>query len=377
MADEIVSAVRRGSPRHRIRGLDLARGLALFGMIAVHVGPTDIPGAAGRLYAAPHGRASLLFVLVAGVGVSLLDRSRSSSSREAAAKLGWRAVLLLPAGLVLQELDHGVNVILQSYALLFLVAILAVQLPDRWLLRVAGGALALGPVAFLLGRGAEPGAYTRISATVTDPPGDIVHALVLSGPYPLVVWIAPFLVGLWLGRRDLSSAGSQRRLLVVGGVTALIALFSARTLVVLLGTPRSPGDLRFLATSGAHSQMPLWLLGGTAAAVFVLGVSLRVAGRWPRATWPLQAVGQLALTAYVLHLVVLQVPQAPLRTDSLLSAVGLVAAFGIGLTILAVLWRRRFHRGPLELLLRPDWLTTGRLRAVPGRERAAGDVARR
>jgi uncharacterized membrane protein len=70
----------------RIPGIDLARGLAIIGMLAVHVGPTHLDGFAGRLYALPHGRASILFVLVARVGVSLLAASRTSTAPQGA---GW------------------------------------------------------------------------------------------------------------------------------------------------------------------------------------------------------------------------------------------------------------------------------------------------
>jgi len=269
-----------------------------------------------------------------------------------------------------------VNVILQVYALLFLLAIPARRLPDRWLLRVAGAALVFAPLGFLLGRGADPGAFLRRSASLVDPAGEILHSLVVSGPYPLITWTAPFLFGLWLGRRDLACRSTQRRLVVVGGVTALVVLVSARALVRLLGAPRTPGDLRFLVTSGAHSQMPLWLLGGTAAAVFVLGISLQVGARWPQMTWPLQAVGQLALTAYVVHLVVLQIPRTPIRSEDLLGGVAWVTAFAVALTLASVLWRHRFRGGPLELLLRPAWLVSAGRAAATEDDRAVGDVVR-
>src|SRR5690606_28996784 len=100
----------------RIPGVDLARALAIIGMFAAHVGPTYLESPAGRLYALPHGRASVLFVVLAGVGVSLLAGSRSKGLAEARRRLLGRAWWLLPAGLVLQALKHGVLVILQTYA---------------------------------------------------------------------------------------------------------------------------------------------------------------------------------------------------------------------------------------------------------------------
>jgi uncharacterized membrane protein len=61
----------------RVAGIDAARAAAVVGMVMVHVGPTGQSDIAGRLYALPHGRASVLFVLLAGVGVSLLAGAQS------------------------------------------------------------------------------------------------------------------------------------------------------------------------------------------------------------------------------------------------------------------------------------------------------------
>ncbi len=349
------------SPATRVRGIDLARGLAIVGMIAVHVGPTDIAGPAGRLYAAPHGRASLLFVLVAGLGVSLLAGSRTGTRSAAGWRLGWRALLLLPAGLALQMLDHGVNVILQEYAALFLLAILALRVSDRWLLGLAGTAALVGPLVFLWGQLQAPAMFDRSSASFSDGPAEIVHGLLMSGPYPMITWVAPFLLGMWLGRQDLRSRRVSIRLVVAGGLVAATALLTARGLIALLGPPIVGGDVRSLATSAAHSQMPLWLIGGTGAAVMVLGASLLLADALPRVTWPLRALGQLALTAYVAHLAALHLWSAQLRSDELSGAVPLLIGFVVVLAVVATAWLARFSRGPLEQVLHVAWVTpTGR-----------------
>ncbi len=322
-------------------------------MLAVHVGPTDVPGLLGRLYAAPYGRASLLFVLVAGVGVSLLASSRRADAGKVRWILGWRALLLLPAGLALQELDHGANVILQDYAVLFVLAIVLLPLPGRWLLALAAGAAALGPVAYLLGQARAPEVYTRAPTTLTDPVVDTVHGLVLSGPYPLLTLAAPFLFGMWLGRQDLGATLLQRRLAIAGWATAITAFLAARGLVALLGPPTTSDDPRFLVTSAAHGQMPLWLIGGTGAAVGVLGVALLVAARFPRATWPLASTGQLALTVYVGHLVLLHTASGIATSDRLLPAVLITLTLSALAVAVAAAWRSVADRGPLEVLLRP------------------------
>jgi hypothetical protein len=141
----------------RIPGIDLARFLAIAGMLAVHVGPMGLTDPMGRLYALlTHGRASILFGLLAGIGVSLLAQSRSASLGETRLRLVWQAALLLPLGLWLQTLDVPIRVILSYYALLFLLGAACIGLATRPLATLAAAALALGPVAFQLDHGHQP-----------------------------------------------------------------------------------------------------------------------------------------------------------------------------------------------------------------------------
>lgn len=361
----------RESARTRIAGVDLARALAILGMFAVHVGPTDAGGLAGRLYAAPHGRAAILFGLVAGVGVSLLAGSRTASPARARLVLAWRVALLLPAGLALQLLDHGVFVILQDYALLFLLGILVVGLADRWLLVLAGASVLLGPTGYLWGL--IHGSFSREPIELTDGVGEILHGLVLSGPYPLITWAAPFLVGMWLGRRDLRARLVRVRLLLVGGGIAVLALLASVGLAALLGDPGGAPSWLRIVSHEPHSQMPLWLLGATGSAAFVLGGSLVVAEAARRVAWPLVATGQLALTVYVGHLLALHLAPEALKADEVGGAAALVAGFAAASAVAAVAWRAVFARGPLEVVLRPpSRLVRPAVTPAPARPRAGG-----
>lgn len=332
--------------RARLVGVDVARALAIVGMFAVHVGPMDELSLAGRVYALPHGRASLLFVLVAGVGVSLLSRTPDRMPR-ARRTLWWRAGLLLPLGFALQQLDHGVNVILQVYAVLFVVGVVAVTWSDRILLAVIGLLTAVSVPVMWYGTWTQPERFARDPLTGSEGAVGIVDGLLLSGPYPTLTWTVPFLLGMWLGRRDLGSARSHRWLLGLGGASAAVGLVihevAERTL---------DGRAALLLDGSPHSQLPVWLLGGTGAAAFVLGASLWLGARVPRSLAPLPALGRLALTAYVLHLVVLAMAGDVLRPGTLGASAAVVAGASLVLMLGAWAWTAVSPRGPLERLLR-------------------------
>lgn len=349
-------AVVPPSPVGRIRGIDLARALAILGMLAVHVGPTDAEGIAGSVYTLSHGRAAILFGLVAGVGVSLLAAGRAVSLLQARLKLLWRAVVLLPLGLWLQTLDHNVFVILQDYALLFVVGVAVVGLGDRWLVALSALSATVGSLGYLWGRIAAPEAFERRPVAWGEPALELLHRLVLSGPYPLITWLAPFLVGIWLGRRDLRSPRCWWRLVVVGSALAIGARAGAVVLQARLGAPGESVGWDHALLDEPHSQMPLWVLGTTGSALLVLGASLVIADRARRATWPLVATGQLAFTVYVGHLVALHLEYELLTADAVGAAAGLVLAFTVAAATLATAWRAVLPRGPLEVLLQLPWL---------------------
>jgi uncharacterized membrane protein len=359
------TAYRR--PWRRLRGVDAARAIAVLGMVMVHFGPNPRPDTfLGDLYGVSHGRASVLFALLAGVGVALLvgGRSRGQPTFLARGRLILRGALLLPLGLWLQQLDHGAYVILQYYAVYFLFAALVLTLPDRWLL--AGGATVLvgGPLVYLWGSMVAPAWYTGDPASLGDPAGKIVRDLLLAGKYPLVTWAAPLLFGLWIGRQNLAAPAVRWWLLILGLAVAVAAALASDWLTVTLGGPfeglRDPG-FTVLLTDEPHSEMPLWMLGSIGSACAVLGGMLLLADRLPRATWPLVATGQLALTVYVGHLLLLDAFPELLKRDTVPEAILTVGAFMLLAVAASTLWRAVLPRGPLEAALAAPWWIVERI----------------
>lgn len=345
--------------RARIGGIDAARAVAIVGMVMVHVGPQDAPGSdlLTTAYRASHGRASVLFVVLAGIGVSLLAGGGDDVTRRrgVAGRVLWRSLFLLPAGLLLQTRVPAVAVILQYYAVYFLVALAALRLADRWLLAVASTSALVGPAVIVWLHGTAPHLF-RFGVPRWDDAARIARDLVVTGYYPVVVWTAPLLLGMWLGRRDLRSPIVAWRLVVGGAAAAAIGLVASDLLVAALGRPTSAPDWRRLAVIVPHNDMPLWVLSSTGIAVAVLGACLLVVRALPTATWPVVALGQLALTAYVLHLVVLDVAPGWLIREEVVPAWLSVVRFAAVSLVLATGWRAVAPRGPFEVLLRPPEL---------------------
>ena len=338
--------------RYRLAGLDVARALAVIGMVMVHVGPTEPKDLATQLYTLTNGRASVLFVLLAGIGVALLADARGATPARTVVDLAWRALVLLPLGLALQAVVTAQYVILPTYAALFVIAIATLHLPTRVLPGiVAIGAIA-GPLVFLVGRVRAPDVFDRGPLLPGEPVAEIVHGLLLSGPYPIVVWLVPFLLGLWLGRRDLRAAAVHTRLIVGGASVAVAATGLAALLQAHYGDPGFTPSWELIISARPHSQMPLWLAtsGGVAVAVVGLCLALTASGRGRPG--PLAALGRTALTFYVLHLLVIAVWPEHFMDERVLPALAMTAGLsGAGMAG-ALVWLRHFRQGPLEAVLR-------------------------
>jgi hypothetical protein len=334
----------------RLGGVDMARALALIGMLAVHVGPEDGPGIGGKLYSLAYGRASILFVLVAGVGISLLS-SHMTSSTAARLRLASFSLVLLPLGLGLQLVGYPIAVILHHYAAFFLLGIAVLGLSGRALVSLAVAMTLLGPVLYFLAGTYEPDIFAGAPVTLLDNPLAIVLALLISGPYPLIVWGAPLLWGMWLGRQDLRDARTPIRLCQLGAVVAIPAVALSMALLAAFGEPGAPTDPLMLAVHTPHSQMPLWLISSIGAATFVLGASLLFAARFPRVAAPFALLGQMALSMYVAHVLVLGGMRGGLSQDAVGSSLATVVIMTAAGMLFVLAWRRFYARGPLEMLM--------------------------
>ncbi len=354
-----------------------ALALAVLGMVMAHFGPNPMPESfGGDVYGVVLGRASVLFALLAGVGVALLSTSRSAGNLwRVRGRLVLRGALLLPIGLWLQGLDHGVLVILQYYAVYFLLAALVLSFSGRWLFAAAISALTLGPLVYVFVRSISPEWFVEDPATLGSPLGDIVGDILLSGAYPLVTWSAPLVFGMWLGSREISAFSTQLWMLSGGLAVAFAAPRVSNVLVEafgepLIGPPRLPENAGFtnLLSAEAHSQMPLWMLGAIGAASATLAATLLLANLSPKAIWPLAATGQLALTVYVGHLLLLHANEELVRRESVPEATFTVGAFMILAVLACTLWRMVFSRGPLEAVLAAPWWVVEKLGGAGGSE---------
>jgi len=373
---------RSGSAERRLVGVDTARGLALLGMMAVHVLPGRGPGGTPTLASAvAGGRSAALFAVLAGVSLALVsggDRPVVGRRRlSVSAGLVTRAVLIAALGLWLADRRSGVAVILAYYGVLFVVALPFLGLRTRSLVPITTSWLVLAPVVSHLWRQRLPGGPGQqvTWAGLLDDPESAASRLLVTGYYPVLTWTGYLLAGLAVGRLGRAALGSRRvaaRLLVGGSLGALTVLLAGRVLAQWAGLPAeqrffgtTPTDRwAWLLTPAEHSGTPLDFLHTTASALAVLGGCLLLAEGARRGVRrvvaPFAAAGSMTLTLYTGHVLALAAELGPPRGTGRLWAVHAVLALG-----LALAWRVAWGRGPLERVVRAVSRAVARL--VAGR----------
>jgi len=372
----------------RLSGVDVARGLAIFGMIGVHVGVAATFDITNPLTwtTLVSGRSSILFAVVAGVSIGIAvgagGRPVGEELRSARLKMVGRAIAVLALGLTLELLGTEIAVILPIYGVLFLLITPFIGMRRRTLLITASALAAAGPTFV-----AAANALTSAAGAGGGAPG---VAFLLTGAYPLTVWLPLMLAGLALARYDLSSARTALRLALVGvllaaagyGIgtavngpqngwvsdTASSSLSSAEGSILTGAGPGATG-----AESGAepspaadlgsalnnawgvspHSGGTFEIIGSGGLAIAVIGLCLLLARRIRGVLVPIAAVGSMPLTAYTAHVLSFFVLGAPLALapDAFAESSSVPVSWLICIGVLlagCTFWALQWGRGPLE-----------------------------
>ena len=362
----------------RLGGIDLARGLAVLGMIAAHLlvlAPFDW-SEPGTWLQVVDGRSSILFAVLAGLSIGLTTGGThpvpAAARPRARGRLAIRAVALWVLGILLILTGVPVYVILPAYAILFLLAMPLIGLRAGSLLVLAGAGLLVMPWV-QAGLALLPFWDTVVGESV---------GVVIGWPYPFPLWVVFLTAGLALGRLDLRSTFVQGMLLLAGTGVALVG-YGIGGLLAPVGDTEPQTYLELVTSMRAHSGGLPEAVGSTGVAVAVIGACLLLC-RTPVRTlvWPLRATGSMPLTAYTAQILVWAVwALIALGDTGDLFAFRALEPFWpltLGVVMGCTLWALFLGRGPLEELL--DRLTRRIQRGVPGASvsgTAAGERARK
>ena len=354
---------------NRIIGIDLARAIAVFIMVFVNfemvLAVKDDVGALRIFFALLHGKGAALFVVLAGVGISLITKSARAHNddqtiRRTQITLLKRAAFLFILGLLYLSLWPAD--ILHFYGVYILIAVL--------MIRRSSHSLWWGLITLIL---IYPLILTQVDYdTAWDwglveysdfwTPIGFLRNLFINGFHPVIPWLAFVFAGLWLGRKDLLNSVFRRQLILrAGAVFIVTSLVSQRLLSQALSSNfLTSEDAIALFGTEPMPPLPLYMISAISLSFIIIGLSVALSEKYPhqRSIHILVISGQMALTHYVSHIVIGMLAIYILFGENSMSlkfTFYYALAFCVVSLVFSVLWRKRYPRDPMSKLMR--WIT--------------------
>lgn len=289
--------------KNRIIGLDLARAVAIIGMIITHVAELTWVGKT-----LSSGIASSLFAVVAGMTMVVISDKPGKTTY---LRLITRGLLVLLIGVALVSFAHKIQIILiimgASMALLFWVPKIRLQYQVMLL------------IALMLAAATE-------------------HSLVdIYSPYSMLGWLAYMVAGMILFQ--VLRNNKSRLIWGIGG-----AIVAAIGLYVRLNV-ETPLFFSAVGHTGGLGNILLSLGASTAFVALCLFLGENVNAKILK---PLTTFGAMSLTMYVAHVASAEyVIKHIVETSNVFVLISIIVGI-----VFAVVWAKFFKRGPIESIVR-------------------------
>lgn len=353
--------------KQRIIGFDLARAYAIPGMFIVNFNTvfgshTNHSGLSGFLNLF-NGNSSSVFVMLAGMGLSLMSArpQYSAAEKQHIKKIVFRRSWFLFVLGVLFYFWWPAD-ILHFYGSYMHFAALLLFCNKRVYLLAAGLAITLFHVLFFIvpydaGWNFETLQYTGF-LTIEG----FLRNTFYNGWNPILPWIAYFLVGMWLGRLNWTETRVQKNSFISG--FALFLLVEALQWYTRFYV--ADAELKFYILADYLPPFLPFMLSTASVGLMLIAVFMFIGNniKTNGLIRALAATGQNTLTHYVLHLtlgliIFSFIVDKPLSYDIVNlppTSPALILAYATTYFIASVLfsnwWMRKYKNGPLETLMR-------------------------
>lgn len=353
--------------KKRIIGIDVARALAVFGMIIVNfkmVFGKEGESVLGPLASVFDGKAAATFVVLAGVGLAFMTNSAIRTNnvlklKQSKKKIVKRALFLFVLGtsyLFIWPAD-----ILHFYGIYMLLTLLLIDKSTKVILYAAFSLIFLYPFLmyyFSYDQGWNFNSFEYSGFWTIE---GFTRNLFYNGFHPVLPWAAFMLIGLWFGKQDLNDDRFLKRVLL-RSLIVFVAIFSVSQLAITLlseGSETAAEELAQILGTSPMPPLPIYMISGSSVALFMISVCILLAKRFQESSIikALSKTGQLALTFYVAHVILgmglmEEFGSLPLGKYSLNFSLSYAVLFSLTCVLFAMIWLRFKGIGPLEWVMR-------------------------
>ncbi len=351
----------------RIIGFDLARAYAIFGMFIVNFNTvfgshTNHDGLSGFLNLF-NGNSSTLFVMLAGMGVSLMTNRNDYSLEEKKnikrmiVKRSWFLFVLGLAFYLWWPAD-----ILHFYGGYMHIAVLFIFFPKKYFLYAATASIIIFHLLLVIipydtGWNFETLMYNDFWTAE-----GFIRNTFYNGWNSIFPWIAYFFLGMYLGRLDWKDNKTPKKVLLIG----LTVYFTINLMQLFASCLTQNKDLLFYLTADYLPPFLPFMLGTASFGLILLSIFIFIGNKIEESKIAkiLVSTGQMTLTHYIAHLVfgllLLSLITGKTLSYDLLKETPtnpiIILTFTIVYFLLSCtfsyLWTKIYKNGPLEILLR-------------------------
>lgn len=353
--------------KKRIIGIDVARAFAIIGMIVVNF--KIVFGQNGESWLQPivsvfDGKAAATFVVLAGIGIAFMtnsavknnDKERLRNSRK---KITKRALLLFVIGL--SYIFIWPADILHFYGIYMLLTLAFIKTKPKYALFYALLLIFSYPIIMYFFNYDSGWNFTNYSYEGFWTLKGFFRNLLYNGFHPVVPWAAFMLIGFWFGRQNLHDVRFIKKAFGVSLLIFILTNLISQISIAFLSESNesTTRELAQMLGTSPMPPLPIYMVSGSSIAITIICACVLLARKFEN-TGVIKALaktGQLALTVYVIHVVIGMglpelVSEAKFGDYSLNFSIIYALLFSLGCIVFAVVWLTYKKMGPLEWALR-------------------------
>jgi uncharacterized protein len=353
--------------KQRIIGIDVARALAIIGMIIVNF--KVVFGEKGQPWVTSFagifdGKAAATFVVLAGVGLALMTNSAINNRDKvklkiARIRIAKRALFLFILGI--SYITIWPADILHFYGIYMVITMVLLTRKEQTIL-LSGIAIIVAYPILLIVLNYETGwNFETLDYQYFWTFKGFMRNLFLNGFHPVIPWTAFMLFGYWFGKQDLHNDKFVKKTFWMSTIIFIsIQAVSYLSISILSeGNQEAALELTEILGTKPMPPLPIYMFSGIAIAFALISACILIAKKFENSfiVDALNKTGQLALTFYVAHVIVGMgiievINPSKIGNYSIEFSVIYAIVFSLLCILFAVNWRKYKKSGPLEWLMR-------------------------
>jgi len=353
--------------KERIIGIDVARALAIFGMIIVNF-KIAFGSHGGKvlksLLSIFDGKAASTFVVLAGIGIGFMTRKALSQNdskliKSIRTKIFKRSIFLLTIGLLYMPIWPAD--ILHYYGVYMMLVLLCLRLPRKWLLIIATFFILIYPLLMMIWNYEAGWDFSTLTYSGFWTVSGFFRNLFYNGFHPVIPWSAFMLVGYWFSKFDLNDNTFLKKAIKISSALFIFTLLVSKSLIYFLSIDDYSirSELVQILGTSPMPPLPIYMISGSCVAILIISSLILISKKYStnKIILALKSTGQLAFTFYVAHVIIGMVivdiiaPNS-LGTYSTMFSFAYACLFFLMCVVFAMIWTKNHKMGPLEWVMR-------------------------